>query len=69
VLQNIERATYTVAEFCSTHRMSRSALYKLWQMGIGPRYMRTGGKVLISVEAAADWRREREAASAQGAAA
>jgi hypothetical protein len=68
VLQNIERAAYTVPEFCSTHRMSRSALYKLWQMGIGPRYMRNGKKVLITIEAAADWRAQREAQTAAEAA-
>jgi hypothetical protein len=64
MLQNIERATYTISEFCLTHRLSRSALYKMWERGVGPRYLRTGKKVLISVEAAADWRAQREAQAA-----
>jgi hypothetical protein len=64
-----ERAAFTVAEFCAAHRMSRSSLYNFWRSGTGPRYMRNGKKVLITIEAAADWRREREAASAQAAAA
>jgi hypothetical protein len=64
-----ERAAFTVAEFCSSHRMSRRTLYILWQQGNGPRCIRNGRKVLISIEAAADWRREREAASAQASAA
>jgi hypothetical protein len=63
-----ERAAFTVAEFCAAHRVSRSGLYNHWRAGTGPRFMRSGKKVIITVEAAADWRREREAASAQPAA-
>jgi hypothetical protein len=58
------RAAYTVGEFCSAFRISRSKLYQLWELGIGPRVMRIGAKILISIEAASDWRREREAESA-----
>jgi predicted DNA-binding transcriptional regulator AlpA len=59
---------FTIAEFCETHRLSRSKLYQMWNAGTGPRKMQIGSKILISVEAAADWRREREAASAAEAA-
>src|SRR5262249_1448275 len=45
----------------------RSKLYQLWAAGIGPRFMKVGVKVLISIEAAADWRREREQAAAEAA--
>jgi hypothetical protein len=55
-------ACYSIDEFCSAHRMSRSALYNQWKAGIGPRFFRNGKKVLISVEAAAAYRRSREAA-------
>jgi hypothetical protein len=58
------RACFTVNEFCDAHRLSRAQLYNLWNAGIGPRWMANGSRRLISVEAAADWRREREAASA-----
>lgn len=58
------RAAFTVAEFCESHRLSRSALYKMWAAGKGPRIMRVGSKVLISIEAAEAWRREREAEAA-----
>jgi hypothetical protein len=34
--------------------------YKLDHQGLGPRVMRVGTRALISKEAAADWRRERE---------
>ena len=57
------RAAFTITEFCEAHRISRSKLYQLWAAGIGPRFMKVGVKVLISVEAAADWRREREQAA------
>ena len=59
-----ERAVFTVAEFCDAHRISRAKLYQLWQEGIGPRVMRVGNKVLITVEAAADWRQKLEAEAA-----
>jgi hypothetical protein len=51
---------FTVAEFCSAHRISRSTLYNLWTAGTGPTVLRVGTKILISTEAAADWRRSRE---------
>jgi len=56
-------AAFTVDGFCRSHHVSRSKLYQMWREGIGPRIMRIGAKVLISTEAAADWRREREAAA------
>jgi hypothetical protein len=55
---------YTIQEFCHAHRLSRSKLYQMWDEGIGPRWMYVGTKRLISDEAAADWRREREQAAA-----
>jgi hypothetical protein len=56
-------AAYTIAEFCTAHRISRSKLYQLWAAGAGPRMMKVGRKVLITNEAAAEWRRAREAAA------
>jgi predicted DNA-binding transcriptional regulator AlpA len=49
-------------EFCSRHGISRSSFYLLKKAGEAPRLMQVGNRVLISREAAADWRREREAA-------
>jgi len=51
---------YTVDEFCASHRISRAHFYNLLKAGKGPRVMRAGSRVLISEEAAADWRRECE---------
>jgi hypothetical protein len=58
-----EPAAYTIDEFCSAHRMSRSQLYKLWHAGVGPRFFLVGNKRRISNEAASDWRRQGEAAA------
>jgi hypothetical protein len=63
-----DRAAYTIDEWCAAHRLSRRKFYDLQEQGVGPRLMRIGSKVLISVEAAADWRAEREAASTPQAA-
>jgi hypothetical protein len=57
-----DRKAYTVKEFCEAHRISRSGLYGLWRAGIGPRFISIGIKKLITIEAAAEWRREREVA-------
>ena len=57
------RAAYTINEFCVAHRISRSKFYQLIDAGLAPRTMRIGTKVLISHEAAADWRASLEAAS------
>jgi predicted DNA-binding transcriptional regulator AlpA len=57
------RAAQTVAEFCDDNRISRSKFYQLIDQGIAPRIMRIGAKVLITSDAAAEWRAEREAAS------
>jgi hypothetical protein len=67
--QRPTQAAYTVPEFCLAHRISRTALYKMWQQGFGPRRFQVGSgrssKVIITIEAAADWRRERETATEQ----
>ena len=58
-----EQACFTILEFCAAHRLSRAKLYQLWNEGVGPRVLKVGTKVLISAEAAAQWRRDREAAA------
>jgi hypothetical protein len=67
----------TIPQFCRKHRISRSGYYDIKRLGKGPREMRPGllpgqvpgigtkgTKVIITNEAAADWRREREAETA-----
>jgi hypothetical protein len=53
-----EPIVYTVQEFCQAHRISRGQLYALWREDKGPRRFTVGNKVLITVEDAAEWRRE-----------
>jgi hypothetical protein len=55
-----QQAAFTIAEFCLAHRISVSMYFKMRTMGFGPREMHVGTRVLISFEAAAAWRRERE---------
>jgi hypothetical protein len=52
---------FTVAEFCQQHHISIALFYKLRKAGLGPREMVVGRRRLISTEAAAEWRRAREA--------
>lgn len=55
------KQAYSVDEFCESHGICRATAYNLWRQGIGPRFMLVGKRRLITAEAAADWRREREA--------
>ncbi|SIQ81558.1 hypothetical protein SAMN05421829_10726 [Aromatoleum tolulyticum] len=54
------RSAYTVQQFCEAHNFTRVLFYKLMKSGHGPRIMKVGTRTLISVEAAADWRRQME---------
>lgn len=54
---------FTIPEFCRRHKFSQSYFFVLKKTGLGPRTMKLGHRTLISKEAAAAWRREREAAS------
>jgi hypothetical protein len=57
---DVPRAAYSIPEFCTAHRICEAFYYKLRAAGLGPREMRAGRKVTISIEAAEDWRRARE---------
>jgi len=54
---------YSVDEFCARHRISPQLFYKLKPKGLMPATFNIGARVLISEEAAAAWRRERETAA------
>ena len=64
---SVAREALSIDEFCAAYNLSRGFFYKLKQRGEAPRIMHLGGRQLISREAAADWVREREAASAAAA--
>jgi hypothetical protein len=55
---------YSIAAFCVAHDLSEDFFYKLMREGRGPQVMRVGARTLVSIEAAAEWRREMERASA-----
>jgi len=60
-------ACFSVASFCVAHHISESFYYKLKNQGLGPREMQVGARILITHEAAADWRNARERAAATAA--
>ena len=51
------------AAFCERHDISEAFFYKLRGLGLAPVVMKVGARTLISREAAAEWRRERETAA------
>jgi|RhiMetdeSRZDD1v2_1073273.scaffolds.fasta_scaffold1553359_2 hypothetical protein len=57
------RCAFSVTEFCESHRISRAHYYNLRKLGLGPDEARAGERVIITIEAAARWRRQREKAA------
>jgi hypothetical protein len=57
---------FTIKEFCASHKISQAFYYVMKNEGWGPAEMHAGQRVLISHEAAAEWRRAREAAASAG---
>jgi hypothetical protein len=63
----IPRGAFSILEFAIAHGISEAFVFKMISEGWGPQTMRVGGRTLISVEAAAQWRLEREAAAREEA--
>ena len=63
----VEALSMSISDFCRAHGFSRSHYFNLKKEGRGPREMRVGTRVLISREAAADWRAKCEADAAGAA--
>ena len=61
----MEHEAFSVAQFCDSHDISRGTFYQLLKEGGAPRIFKVGRRTLISREAAADWRRAREADSSR----
>jgi hypothetical protein len=55
---------YRLVDFCRRHGISLAMFYKLKSKGLAPAIFYVGNRVLISREAAAEWRRAREMESA-----
>ena len=58
----------SIKTFCILHNVSEDLFYKMQRQGWGPTTMKVGSRTLISHEAAAEWRRERERETATEAA-
>jgi hypothetical protein len=63
VQKAFEPQSYNVDGFCAAHSISKSALHLMWQEGTGPDVFYVGQRRMVSKEAAARWRQEREAAA------
>lgn len=57
---NTETLALSVTAFCKAHSITRPTFYALAKQGRAPRFMKVGSRTLISVEAAAEWRRQME---------
>jgi predicted DNA-binding transcriptional regulator AlpA len=56
----VQKQSFSIREFCKLHDISRSLFYVLREKGEAPRVMKVGRRTLISVEAAAEWRKNME---------
>ena len=54
---------FSIPAFCEAYGISEDTYYKMQREGWGPKVMKVGHRTLISMEAADQWRREREAAA------
>jgi hypothetical protein len=57
-----ELMAYSIGQFCQAHNISVDTYFRMQRQGFGPATMKVGSRTLISVEAAAAWRRAREQA-------
>jgi hypothetical protein len=58
-----EADAFSIAGFCRRHGLSLPMFYKLASQGLAPQTFNVGVRELVSREAAAAWRREREKAA------
>jgi hypothetical protein len=63
------KSANSIDEFCALNGICRATFVNHQRLGIGPKVMRAGARVLISQEAQAEWRKnlERNAVTAQAA--
>lgn len=57
---DMQLSAYSPAQFCDLHGIARTTFYALAKEGKGPRTFKVGRRTLVSVEAAAAWRRRME---------
>ena len=61
--QPVPTLAMSIPQFCTAHNISEGFYYKLKKQKLNSREMKVGTRTLITFEAAAKWRAEREAAS------
>ena len=61
---DLRQQAFTIAQFCELHGFSRALYYLLQRDGNAPGIMRAGRRVLISIEAAKEWRERMTARTA-----
>jgi hypothetical protein len=54
--RDIELHAFSIEQFCESHSISRGTFYNMRADGTGPRETHAKSRVLISKEAAAEWR-------------
>ena len=59
--ESVAPACYSVRDFCIAHSISEDMFFKMQRQGLTPKTMKVGARTLISMEAAAEWRRQCEA--------
>ena len=64
----IEPLALSIKQFCAAHGICVETYFRMQRAGIGPAVMKVGSRTMISVEAAAAWRRERKRRRASSAA-
>jgi hypothetical protein len=64
----LPHAVYTISTFCISHDLSEALFFKLKKHGRTPKEMHVNGRVLISFQAAAEWRAMMEAETTAAAA-
>jgi hypothetical protein len=56
---------HTIPSFCVSNAISESLYFELKRKGKGPREIELENRIIITPDAEADWRREREAETAE----
>lgn len=62
----MNKAAFTLPEFCKAFAVSRGRLHELTQAGLGPRIYHIASKPYVSIEAAQEWQRRMEQGAAAG---
>ena len=52
----MQRELFSVNAFCEAHSISRATFYRLLASGEGPKVVSIRGRIMVTSEAAAEWR-------------